>query len=78
MKTRRHHNNSGLRQIKRGKTTEQVRRIAKKLRLPFASHERRARMALELSRRFELDVKHVNFTLFTCMRKSLHELPSPH
>lgn len=35
MKTRRHHNNKGLRQIKRGKTIEQVKRIAKKLRIPY-------------------------------------------
>ena len=34
MKTRRHHNNSGLRQIKRGKTRAQVKAIAKRLRLP--------------------------------------------
>lgn len=31
MKTRRHHNNKGLRQIKRGKTVDQVKRIARKL-----------------------------------------------
>lgn len=35
MKLRRHHNNKGYRQIKRGKTTDQVRRMARKLRLPF-------------------------------------------
>lgn len=31
MKTRRHHNNKGYRQIKRGKTREQVKAIAKRL-----------------------------------------------
>jgi hypothetical protein len=35
MKLRRHHNNKGYRQIKRGKTTDQVRRMARKLKLPF-------------------------------------------
>jgi hypothetical protein len=34
MKTRRHHNNKGIRQIKRGKTYEQLRRIAKRLGIP--------------------------------------------
>lgn len=34
MKFRRHHNNNGLRQIKRGKTREQVKRIAVRLGLP--------------------------------------------
>lgn len=34
MKTRRHHNNKGYRQIKRGKTVEQVARIARKLGIP--------------------------------------------
>lgn len=35
MKTRRHHNNNGSRQIKRGKTADQVRRMARKLGVPF-------------------------------------------
>lgn len=35
MKTRRHHNNKGLRQIKRGKTAEQVKAMCKRLCLPF-------------------------------------------
>jgi hypothetical protein len=35
VKTRRHHNNKGTQQIKRGKTTVQLKRIARKLRLPF-------------------------------------------
>lgn len=37
MKTRKHHNNKGLRQIKNGKTYEQVKRVAKKLGIPFAA-----------------------------------------
>jgi hypothetical protein len=37
VKTRKHHNNKGYRQIKRGKTVEQVRRIAAKLGLPYAN-----------------------------------------
>lgn len=35
MKTRRHHNNKGLRQIKRGKTAGQLRAMCKRLGLPF-------------------------------------------
>jgi hypothetical protein len=35
MKTRRHHNNKGLRQIKNGKTSEQVKRMAGRLGIPF-------------------------------------------
>jgi hypothetical protein len=37
MKFRRHHNNKGLRQIKRGKTRLQVARIAAKLGLPYGN-----------------------------------------
>lgn len=36
MKTRKHHDNTGLRQIKRGKTFNQVKRTCKKLKLPFS------------------------------------------
>lgn len=36
MKTRRHHNNKGFRQIRRGKTKDQVRQIASRLGLKFA------------------------------------------
>jgi hypothetical protein len=35
MKTRRHHNNKGYRQIKRGKTAVGLKAIAKKLGLKF-------------------------------------------
>lgn len=35
MKTRRHHNNTGYRQIKCGKCELQVRRLARLLRLPY-------------------------------------------
>lgn len=35
MKRRRHHNNEGRRQVKRGKTRLQVKAIAKRLRLPY-------------------------------------------
>lgn len=35
MKTRRHHNNSGFRQIKRGKTRSQVAAIARRLGIPL-------------------------------------------
>jgi outer membrane protein assembly factor BamE (lipoprotein component of BamABCDE complex) len=43
MKTRRHHNNKGLRQVKRGKTRDQVAAIAKRLGIPLqrATEERR-------------------------------------
>jgi hypothetical protein len=39
VKTRRHHNNTGLRQVKRGKTEAQVRRIARKLKLCYADEK---------------------------------------
>lgn len=35
LKTRRHHNNKGYHQIKRGKTRLQVAYIAKRLKLPY-------------------------------------------
>lgn len=35
MKTRRHHNNEGRRQVKRGATREQVKSIARKLGIPY-------------------------------------------
>lgn len=44
MKTRKHHNNKGERQIKRGKTMNQVKAIAKKLGLPYAKPKPHAGM----------------------------------
>lgn len=35
MKPRRHHNNHGLRQIKRGRTAQQMKRLAQKLGVQF-------------------------------------------
>jgi hypothetical protein len=35
MKFRRHHNNKGARQVRRGRTTTQVKRIAAKLGLRY-------------------------------------------
>ena len=35
MKTRKHHNNTGYRQIKRGKTAIQLKHMCKRLKLPF-------------------------------------------
>lgn len=35
MKTRRHHNTKGIRQVKRGKTHRQVRAMAKRLKREF-------------------------------------------
>ena len=35
MKDRRHHNNKGLRQIRRDKTHLQLKQICRKLKLPF-------------------------------------------
>jgi len=35
MKTRRHHNNNAMRQIKKGSTIRQVRYIAKKLKIKY-------------------------------------------
>lgn len=40
MKARRHHNNKGYRQIKRGKTAEQVKRMAKRMSVPFVQGRR--------------------------------------
>lgn len=37
MKTRRHHNNSGERQIRRGKTRKQVAAMARRLGVPTRS-----------------------------------------
>jgi hypothetical protein len=42
MKTRRHHNNHGLTQIKRGKTERTVRNIAKKLGIPYGKSNQAA------------------------------------
>ena len=39
MKTRKHHNNKGDRQIRRGKTREQVKRIAQKLGIRYETKE---------------------------------------
>lgn len=39
MKSRKHHNNTGYRQIKRGKTREQVKRIAKRLGIPYGEKD---------------------------------------
>lgn len=36
MKTRRHHNNKGYRQIKNGTPEKQMRRLAKRLGIPYA------------------------------------------
>jgi len=36
LKTRRHHNNKGFRQIRRGRTREQVAAIARKLGIKLA------------------------------------------
>lgn len=37
MKVRRHHNTTGLRQVKRGKTRGQVKRMAKRLGIPYGA-----------------------------------------
>lgn len=39
MKVKRHHNNKGLRQIRRGKTREQVKRIAERLDVPLYAEQ---------------------------------------
>lgn len=36
MKLRRHHNNNGERQIRTGRTVEQVKRMARRLGVPYA------------------------------------------
>lgn len=38
-KERRHHNNKGLRQIKRGKTRKQVKQMARRLGIPYVVRE---------------------------------------
>lgn len=37
MKTRRHHNNKGLAQIRNGKPAKQMKALAKKMKIPFKS-----------------------------------------
>lgn len=37
MKTRRHHNNNGARQVKTGRTAEQVKRMARRLGVRFGT-----------------------------------------
>lgn len=39
MKTRKHHNNKGLRQIHNGKPTKQMRLLAKKLNIPYGTNK---------------------------------------
>jgi hypothetical protein len=39
VKLRRHHNNTGLRQIKRGKTESQLRRIVQRLKMKYKRKE---------------------------------------
>lgn len=51
MKTRRHHNNIGLRQIKSGGTTKSLRAIAKRLRLSFENPNLRVEEAGAPARR---------------------------
>lgn len=41
MKVRRHHNNDGRRQIRQGKTRDQVKRIAEKLGLTYGKKAKR-------------------------------------
>lgn len=43
MKFRRHHNNKGSRKIRRGKTYDEVRRMAQRLGLPFGNIMERRR-----------------------------------
>ncbi|MFA5124772.1 MAG: hypothetical protein WC473_03035 [Patescibacteria group bacterium] len=37
MKKRRHHNNDGRRQIKRGRTEKQVKCMARRLKIPYGT-----------------------------------------
>lgn len=37
MKYRKHHNNKGLRTLRTGKTVQQVRRIARRLGIPYGT-----------------------------------------
>ena len=47
IKTRRHHNNKGYRQIKEGKTIDQVKKIAKKLGIPYGKDVKKMTKAKE-------------------------------
>lgn len=44
MKTRRHHNNTGLTQIKRGKVKDRVEAMAKALRIPYKREDWKAKL----------------------------------
>ncbi len=46
-RVRRHHNNTGLRQIKRGKTIEQVERMAKRLRRNRTNHNEEVNLHID-------------------------------
>ncbi len=48
MKTRRHHNNKGYRQIKLGHTVDQVKRIAAKLNIPYGEAKNMKKLANEI------------------------------
>lgn len=52
-KQRRHHNNKGYRQIKRGRTREQVREIARRLNIPYQFDAQPALMQIERMQRDE-------------------------
>jgi hypothetical protein len=45
VKTRRHHNNKGVRQVRRGRTVEQVKRIARRVGVPFNAEAQRSKGA---------------------------------
>jgi len=62
LKPRRHHNNKGYRQIKRGKTREQVKRLAKKLGLPYNSDDKN-NVEIEMEPKF--------YTVGGCVRDPL-------
>lgn len=50
MKLRRHHNNEGLQQIRRGKTRTQVEAIARRLGIPYGRADVRIRDIGDLRR----------------------------
>ena len=44
MRKRRHHNNTGGRQVRRGRTASQVKAMARRLGLPFVVSEGRSKV----------------------------------
>lgn len=55
MKARRHHNNKGYRQIKRGKTRDQVERIARRLKIPYVTRKEKEDKEIEIPEEIDIN-----------------------